>query len=211
MIKTIVFDFGGVIITLDPQQAVERFRQLGLADAEKKLDPYTQQGIFGDLELGKITGEEFRQEFSQLVGHEVTYEECRHAWLGYCKELPQRNLDVLKKLKQEGYMLILLSNTNEFMQSWADSPQFDGQGNGIRHYFDAIYRSYEVKMMKPADMFFRHVLTQEQLFPHETLFVDDGPRNVAVASQIGFLTYCPANGADWTKEIYEFLEVKNKD
>ena len=37
-IKTIIFDLGGVIITLDPQQAVNRFKALGLADAEERLD-----------------------------------------------------------------------------------------------------------------------------------------------------------------------------
>lgn len=206
MIKNIVFDFGGVVITLNQQQAIERFKQLGLADAEERLDPYTQQGIFGDLELGKISGEEFRQELSRLVNRDVSYEECRYAWLGYCGELPRRNLVALRKLRAEGYRIIMLSNTNEFMQSWAESPEFDGEGHGVRDYFDAIYRSYEVKLMKPADMFFRHVLSQERLFPHETLFVDDGPRNVASASQIGFRTYCPENGADWTKDIYEYLK-----
>ena len=208
MIKTIVFDFGGVIITLDQQQAIQRFEQLGLTNAAEMLDPYTQHGLFGDLEIGKISGEEFRQELCKLVGREVSYDECRHAWLGYHKELPKRNLQFLRKLRAEGYRVIMLSNTNEFMQSWAESTEFDGEGHGIRDYFDAIYRSYEVKMMKPADMFFRHVLTQEKIFPSETLFVDDGPRNVAVASQIGFRTFCPENGSDWTHDVYALLNAK---
>ena len=52
MIKTIIFDLGGVVITLAQQQAVERFKALGLEDAEQRLDSYTQSGIFGDLEHG---------------------------------------------------------------------------------------------------------------------------------------------------------------
>ena len=68
MIKTILFDMGGVVITLDQRQAIERFKSLGLADAEQRLDAYTQQGIFGDLEAGKITDEEFRHgEFFVLA------------------------------------------------------------------------------------------------------------------------------------------------
>lgn len=205
MIKTIVFDFGGVVITLDHAQAVRSFAALGLKDAEAQLDPYTQSGLFGDLEMGLMTGEEFRQRLSKMVGHELTYDECRNAWLSYHCDLPKRNLQLLLKLREEGYRVVMLSNTNEFMQSWAESPAFDGEGHSIRHYFDAIYRSYELKMMKPDDRIFRHVLTQEQIFPAETLFVDDGPRNVAAASQIGFRTFCPKNGEDWTKEIYNYL------
>ena len=78
MIKNIIFDLGGVIITIDQPEAVRRFASLGLPDAEKALDPYTQSGIFGDLEAGKITDEEFRVAFSQLVGREVTWEECQY-------------------------------------------------------------------------------------------------------------------------------------
>lgn len=206
MIKNIVFDFGGVIITLDHSQAVKSFASLGLKDAEAQLDPYTQQGLFGDLEMGLLTGEEFRQGLSKMIGREVSYDECRKAWLSYHCDLPERNLDILLKLRSEGYRVIMLSNTNEFMQSWAESTAFDGHGHSIRYYFDSIYRSYELKMMKPDDRIFRHVLTQEKIFPYETLFVDDGPRNVATASQIGFRTFCPKNGEDWTKEIYNYLK-----
>ena len=206
MIRNIIFDLGGVILTLDQPQAVRRFEALGLKDAEQRLDPYTQQGIFGDLEEGKIDAEAFRLELSKLIGREVSFDECCYAWQGYAKELPQRNLDALKKLRSEGYRLILLSNTNPYMMEWVDSPRFDGQGLGIRDYMDACYLSYEMKVMKPADSFFRRVLMAEKIPPSACLFVDDGPRNVAAASQIGIRTYCPENGADWTEEIYSHLK-----
>lgn len=206
MIRNIIFDLGGVILTLDQPQAVRRFEALGLKDAEQRLDPYTQQGIFGDLEEGKIDAEAFRLELSKLIGREVSCDECCYAWQGYAKELPQRNLDALKKLRSEGYRLILLSNTNPYMMEWVDSPRFDGQGHGIRDYMDACYLSYEMKVMKPADSFFRRVLMAEKIPPSACLFVDDGPRNVAAASQIGIRTYCPENGADWTEEIYSYLK-----
>lgn len=206
MIRNIIFDLGGVILTLDQPQAVRRFEALGLKDAEQRLDPYTQQGIFGDLEEGKIDAETFRLELGKLIGREVSFEECCYAWQGYAKELPQRNLDALRKLRSEGYRLILLSNTNPYMMEWVDSPRFDGQGHSIRDYMDACYLSYEMKVMKPADSFFRRVLMAEQTPPSACLFVDDGPRNVAAASQIGIRTFCPENGADWTQDIYSYLK-----
>ena len=206
MIKNIIFDLGGVIITISHQEALRRFQRLGLKDAERQLDPYTQNGIFGDLEEGKITAEDFRRELSRMVGRELTYGECQHAWHGYRADLPQRNLDALKKLKQQHYRLILLSNTNPFMMDWAECEEFDGKGNPIQHYFDALYMSYRVKAMKPSEQFFRHVIDQEQINPEETLFVDDGPRNVAVAESLGIHTFCPKNGEDWTDEIYDYLK-----
>jgi len=192
-------------MTLDHPEAVRRFKALGLANAEEQLDAYTQTGIFGDLEHGKITAEDFIREISKQVGHEVSYEACRHAWLGYCKEVPARNLTVLQELRSKGYRVILLSNTNSFMMSWVMSDEFDGKGHPLSYYMDACYCSYQLGVMKPDETFFRKVMMSEQILPSETLFVDDGPRNVAAASQIGIKTFCPENGADWTQEIYQYL------
>lgn len=207
VIKNIVFDLGGVIMTLDPAEALCRFKALGLSDAERYLDAYTQSGIFGNLEEGKITAEDFRSKLSSLTGHELTFDECKHAWLGYRKDVPQRNLDLLKELRAKGYRLILLSNTNPFMMDWALSSEFDGKGSSLNDYFDALYLSYRLGIMKPAPDFFRQVLDNENILPEETLFVDDGPRNVEAAGKLGFMTMCPDDGSDWTGELRSLLHL----
>ena len=192
-------------MTIDQNQAVSRFKEIGLTEAESYLDPYTQTGVFAELEEGLITAEDFRRELSEIIGKDLSFDECEYAWRGYCKELPQRNLDALVKLKQEGYRLILLSNTNPFMMHWALSDQFDRNGHSLNDYFDALYLSYQNRMMKPNEHFFRKMMMSEKILPQETLFVDDGPRNVAAASELGIHTFCPVNGADWTEDIYHYL------
>ena len=195
MIKTVIFDMGGVIITLNHDEAVRRFSALGLQKADEVLNPYCQAGIFGDLEEGKLSLEEYQEALEKMVGRKLSFD-----------EVPANKLAALRKLKEEGYRVILLSNTNPYMSSWTDSTEFSGDGHAIGEYFDALYRSYEVKLMKPDDRFFRYVLTQEKILPEDALFVDDGPRNCAAASELGIRTYCPQNGADWTEEIYKFLK-----
>lgn len=205
MIKNILFDLGGVVMTIDQSQAVKRFKEIGLVDAEAQLDPYTQKGIFGELEEGKISALEFRVELGKIIGRELTHEECLYAWRGYSKEVPPRNLDALRKLHAEGYKLILLSNTNPYMMEWAMSNDFDGMGNSIDSYFDMSFRSYECGMMKPSNFFFRHVIDTAGINPEETLFLDDGEANVKSASELGIRTFLTTNGGDWTKEIYKYL------
>lgn len=205
MVKTIVFDLGGVIMTINHSKAVERFKEIGLTDAEKHLDPYTQKGIFGDLECGRIDADTFRTELSKLAGKEITHDECLYAWKGYCEDVPKRNLNALRKLRAEGYRVVLLSNTNPFIMSWAMSGDFDGEGHSLADYMDACYLSYKYRMMKPDEQLFRKVLMEEHSAPADMLFVDDGPRNVATASEVGYHTYCPENGSDWTEEIYKYI------
>lgn len=207
IIKNIIFDLGGVVMTLDPIEALRRFKKLGLNEAERYLDAYTQSGIFGNLEEGKITAEDFRRELSSLIGRELTFEECKNAWLGYRKDVPLRNLDMLEELRNLGYRLILLSNTNPFMMDWALSTEFDGKGSSLADYFDSLYLSYRLGVMKPDAGFFMQVIESEKILPEETLFVDDGPRNVEAAGKLGFMTICPANGSDWTGELRSILHL----
>ena len=211
MIKTILFDMGGVVITLAQPQAIERFKALGLKDAEQRLDAYTQQGIFGDLESGKITDEVFRRELSVLVGRKLTWQECLNAWKGYCGDVPKRNLRKMKELRERGYRVVLLSNTNPFMMSWVMSNEFDGEGHSLAYYLDAAYESYKCGAMKPDAKFFNAVIEGERLIPSETLFIDDGPRNIEAAKALGIQTLLVKNGEDWTGKLEDMLSSIDKE
>lgn len=206
MIKTLFFDLGGVVMTITPDVALQHFKALGLTDAENYLDSYTQTGIFGDLESGKITEDDFRSELSKLVGRELSWQECQEGWLGYRGEVAEKKLQKIQALRERGYRVVLTSNTNPYMMAWAEQGDFDGKGNPITHYFDAVYCSFRLRTMKPSSEFFTRILQAEKELPGNVLFIDDGPRNVAAASQMGIHTMLAENGGDWTEEIDKYLQ-----
>ena len=205
MIKNIAFDLGGVVLALSYEQAVKRFEEVGLKDARQELDAFEQRGIFGDLESGRITAEDFRRELSKMVGRELTADECYQAWHGYVDHVPKRNLEALLSLRARGYRVCLLSNTNPYMMQWADK-DFDGEGHPISYFFDALYLSFECKVMKPRREIFELMLQGQQSTPEETLFVDDGRRNVEMAASMGMQTLCPQNNEDWTEALEALLK-----
>jgi putative hydrolase of the HAD superfamily len=207
LIRNIAFDLGGVVIALSYEQAVKRFEEIGLSDARKHLDAFCQQGIFGGLEKGLITPEQFRTEISRLVGRELSHDECRYAWHGYVEAVPQRNLQMLLKLRQLGYKVCLLSNTNPYMMQWAMSNEFDGNGHSIEYYFDHLYLSYQCKQMKPSPEIFRMMLEGQQSSPEETLFIDDGQKNIEAAKALGIQTLFPKNNEDWTDPLAKLLGI----
>ena len=207
-IKNIAFDLGGVVIALSYEQAVRRFEEIGLKDARQHLDAFHQRGIFGDLERGIITTEEFRIELGKLIGREVSYEECLYAWHGYVEYVPQKNLQMLLKLRQLGYKVCLLSNTNPFMMQWAMSNEFDGNGHSMDYYFDNLYLSYKYKYMKPSPEIFKIMLEGQQSSAEETLFIDDGQKNVEAAKKLGMKTLFPENNEDWTMPLAKLLGIE---
>jgi putative hydrolase of the HAD superfamily len=198
MIKNVVFDFGGVVVALSYEKAVKRFEEIGLRDARRHLDPFHQTGIFGQLEMGQIDKETFRLQLSQLIGSEVTADACHYAWQGFVEAVPKRNLDMLLWLRQQGYHVCLLSNTNPYMMDWARSSALGGEGHPIDYYFDRLYLSYQLKVMKPSEEIFLKMLASEQTHAEETLFIDDGRANVETAARLGMQTLCPQNNEDWT-------------
>lgn len=205
MIKNIAFDLGGVVLALSYEQAVKRFEEVGLKDARQQLDAFEQRGIFGDLESGRITAEDFRRELSKMVGRQLTMDECFQAWHGYVDHVPKRNLTELLSLRERGYRVCLLSNTNPYMMQWANK-DFDGEGHPISYFFDALYLSYKCKVMKPRREIFEMMLQGQQASPEETLFVDDGRRNVEMAASMGMQTLCPQNNEDWTEALEALLK-----
>lgn len=198
------------MLALSFEQAVKRFEEIGLADARQRLDAFEQKGIFGDLESGRISAEDFRRELSLLVGRELSMDDCYQAWHGYVDHVPKRNLEAILSLRAKGYKVCLLSNTNPFMMQWADN-DFDGEGHPIGYFFDAMYLSYECKAMKPRREIFEMMLKGQQAQPEETLFVDDGPRNVEAAKALGMQTLCPQNNEDWIEPLEAMLRISSSD
>lgn len=205
--RHIVFDLGGVVFRLDKMIAIQRFKEIGVTRVEEFLDDYAQKGIFGDLEAGILTAEQYRDELSRIVGKPLSMEQLEYAWTGYAAELYQRNFDALLHLRQEGLPVALLSNTNPFMMRWARSNAFDGNGHGLDYYFDRLYLSYEMRMMKPAPEIFEAMIEGEGTEPGNILFIDDSARNCQAAAALGIRTLNPDNGGDWRHDVYSFLGI----
>ena len=195
----------GVVAPADLSIVINKFKALGLEDIEKYLNMVRQQGFFGDFETGLIDKEEFRIRVGKEVGREVSMDECRDAYMGFFSTVPERNLELFRKLRAEGYRLSLLSNTNPFIVEWALSKEFDGHGHSLDEYLDSMYLSYELKVMKPDERIYRLMLESEKVAPSQVLFIDDGPKNIAAARQIGINVIQATNGEDWTENVLRFL------
>ena len=204
MIKNIVFDFGGVIADISRDKAVQAFFKIGLEDAEIRLDKYHQTGIFQELEEGKLSADEFREELSKLCSRVLTKEEVQQAWMGFITGIDIRKLDYILELKKS-YRIYILSNTNPYVMSWACSPEFSSQGKSLADYCDKLYLSYQLGCTKPDKGIFYHMLEDSGMVPSETLFVDDGDSNVRIGKELGMHTFKPKNGVDWREELSRLL------
>ena len=208
MIKDIVFDFGGVLTTIDTNRALSLFEALGVNDPKEYINSYCQKGPFFELENGDIDAEEFCKALGKICNRDITYEEAKHAWCGFITEVHTEYLEFLQQLRAH-YRLSVLSNTNPFIQSWARSPQFTPCSKSLDDYFDILFLSYQMKASKPGDEIYRKMLTAGSMIPEETLFIDDSDKNLEVAAQNGIKTLKVENGEDWREKLMKYLETNH--
>ncbi len=205
MIKDIVFDFGGVLTTIDPNVALKRFAALGVENPGEMINSYCQKGAFFALENGDITAVEFCHELSAMCNREISIDEAKHAWMGFIVEVHTYLLEFLQSLRGK-YRLSVLSNTNPFIQSWACSPEFTPEGKSLKEYFDMLFFSFELNSSKPSHEIYLKMLEQGKMVAHETLFLDDGVKNINAAAELGIKTLKVENGGDWRKALQDILE-----
>lgn len=204
MIKNILFDFGGVLIDADLEASSEKFRSLGMENISEYLNLYCQNGLFYGVESGELDRDGFRKAFSEVVKKEVSDTELEDAWMAIVKGI---NLDKLKWIEAHrgDLKFYLLSNINPYVFDWAESEDFTELGKPIGYYFDKMFASYQIKLTKPKEDVFKYVMENAPLKPEETLFVDDGAKNIETAQRLGFQTYQPQNGENWIAKLEELL------
>ena len=183
MIKAIVFDIGGVLIGLDLARCIRAFEDiLGFYRITELLDPYHQKGIYGEMEAGRITGEEFRTLVladSRPGSKPSDVDRCMGALL---TGMTQDTVDTVKELATR-YPLYLLSNNNPIAM-----PIITGmfRENGLGpETFKGQFISSEMRLLKPSREIYEATIEGIGLPAGEILFIDDNEANVMAAREAG--------------------------
>lgn len=189
-IETIIFDFGGVVIDIDPQLTMTEFGKLG----SRKLDAdQTQdliQNIIRKFEKGIFTPEVFRTKLKDFLHIEdATDQQIDDAWNALLFDIPGKRIKAIEQAKQH-YQILLLSNSNEIHY---DLYVRDLQLRfGYREFDDLFHKSYfsfDLHLAKPDSEIFEFVIHQHKLDRAKTLFIDDTEENILTAHKLGLCTF----------------------
>jgi putative hydrolase of the HAD superfamily len=195
MIKSIIFDFGDVFLTLDKSATNKHLKQQGISE----LDSESLQ-INDVYEKGLISTNEFIDHYTKKF-EGLTCSEFKKAWNSILIEFPQHRLEFLKELKASGtYKLILLSNTNELHIDWVK--RHISVFKEFRDCFDQFYLSHEIHFRKPNADIFEFVISENNLIPQETLFVDDTLEHTLTANSLGIHTWHLQVGKEEVTELF---------
>ena len=195
-IKTIMFDMGGVLINLNKQACIDAYKALGYDRVEEFIGNYLQKGPFLDLESGQISPEQFRDAIRREIPRPVTDRQIDDAFIAFLVDMPDYTLDMLLQLKKR-YQIFLLSNTNGIIMDYVRRHIFNRQGWSMEHYFDRMFLSYQMGLVKPDPAIFEQVVAETGILPSETLFLDDSSKNTETAEKLGFRAFVVTQGEDF--------------
>lgn len=188
-IETIIFDFGGVIIDIDPQLTMNEFAKLGSRELNPEETHDLIYNIIRKFEKGIFTPEVFRKKMKDFLRIEATDQQFDDSWNALLFDIPGKRLKSIEKAK-EHYQILLLSNSNEIhydlylrdLQLRFGYTEFDD-------LFHKSYFSFDLHMAKPDPEIFEFVIYQHDLDPSKTLFIDDTEENLVTARSLGLCTY----------------------
>lgn len=178
MINSIIFDFGDVFINLDKEKSRAAFEKLGLAVMNQDL--LMQNDLY---EKGKISEDDFLKSIQKQIP-KVSILEIKSAWNAIIGDFPLERLEFLQLLSEK-YKLFLLTNTDK------THIQFFEDKVGISFYsafyqcFEKVYYSFEMGMRKPDCAIYSKIISNHNLNPKSTLFVDDKFDNIESAKSLG--------------------------
>ncbi len=204
-VKNIIFDLGCVLVGLNPQRCINAFRHVGCGVLASYVEEHRTEDLFLDTELGRISQSEFCDEVRRLSLTDTTDADIVWAWNQLLTEIPARKLERLQALKDAGYRIFLLSNTNIMHWEHCRDHLFTLLGKQADDYFERIFLSYEMHLAKPDPEIFAQTLRQAGIKAEETLFVDDLEANIQAAAQMGISTLHETSGVEWLK--WEFNKL----
>ena len=179
MIKTIIFDIGGVLIGYDWKAYMMK-----LFHGDEKLVDTLLANIFKDkrwdeVDRGVLTEDELIDSFSQDVPElrseiKLFWDTCGDALWQY--DFTHEWID---DLKARGYQLLFLSNWSDQIYRLA-AKQLD-----FLPKLDGGVFSYKVKLIKPDHAIYNTLIERYDLNPSECVFLDDKIENIEAARECG--------------------------
>lgn len=212
----LLFDFGVVLTGLSKQRCIEALHKSGCGRIAYYVDECRQEDLFHELEVGgsieTFCNEARRQSaYTDETGNfhpcTATDEQICRAWNELLTGIPVEKLRMIWHLRHDlGYRTAILSNTNEIHWQKAVSEFFTVDGLTVEDYFDDIYLSCRLGMVKPDDNIYQEVKRLSAPGIENFFFIDDSEKNCRAAERNGIHAFHDRNGDKWMQAIGPWLE-----
>ena len=178
-IDTVVFDLGGVLIDWDPRHL---YRQL-FSDPEE-MEVFLRDVVSPDWNAEQDSGRTWAEATALLLEEHPQHEDMIRAYVERWDDMLggpiEGTVAILSEVREAGLRVYALTNwsAETFPRARALFPFLE--------WFGGIVVSGDEGIRKPDPEIWRRTIERFGLDPAATVYIDDMPRNVEVATELGF-------------------------
>ncbi len=203
MIKNILFDFGGVMVSIEnwPVKFVERENNLEKWYIYEKI-----KYLIVDYAKWKVDTLNFRKWLISKLGKGLWEQLFERWWHREWAKINPEIIQFVEILKEKWYKCYILSDTNPIHAS----------SNETRHIYDIFddkILSYEIGICKREDTwnnttkFFDYALNKLNIKAEDSIFIDDLQENCDVANRVGIKTIWAQNSKQVISDLSGILNI----
>jgi HAD superfamily hydrolase (TIGR01509 family) len=175
-IKAVLFDFGGVLAELRGEAQL-----LGLLKDRMTREQMWSTWSASPAVRAHETGQISVDEFSRRIVDELTLTVAPEDFLaGFSDWIVGPFADTHALIRDVAATRTTALVTNTSAAHW---PVIESLG--ILPHMHHVFASYQIGRIKPDREYYEFVLSKMGLVPHEAVFLDDSPINVAAARELG--------------------------
>lgn len=175
----IVFDLGAVLIDWNPRHLYRK-----LFDDEAAMERFLREICSPEWNAEQDSGRLWSDAVALLSAdypeHKTLIQAYWDRWDEMLAGPIHGTVDILERLKREGYELHALTNWS------AETFPVARERYGFLQHFETILVSGEEKMKKPDHRIFRLLLERIGHPAERCVFIDDSAKNIEAASGLGF-------------------------
>jgi 2-haloacid dehalogenase len=182
MIRTVIFDLGGVLIDWNPDYVFKT-----IFSDEKELKWFYEHICTPDWNEEQDAGRDLTEATEMLVKQYPDHEQNIRAYYGRWEEMLKGpihdTVEIFRELKEGGkYHLLALTNWSH--QTFPIAlERFD-----FLHWFHGRVVSGEERTRKPFRDIYMTLITRYDVDPSTAVYIDDNERNLVTARELGMQT-----------------------
>ena len=192
----IVFDYGDVLAKNEKDEYNKFIKiSFNLSDEELKNILLLKNNYL----LTNESEKKFWQKFASHNGwniQDIWYNMLEKVKIS-CLKINEKVLDIVKKLKQNNYKVVIFANTIK-------DKAYIREQSGHFSYFDEIFLSCNIGLRKPDPNVFFFLMDKLEKKPEFIVFVDDKIRNVMAAKRLGIKSILFRNAGELEKKLEKY-------
>ncbi len=184
--KTIIFDFGNILLPLDYPKCFAAFKKVLGIDFSTGLPDNTKAHLFR-YEKGEINTESFLWHLQQF-NPQAEIRDIIAAWNTLLVPVPGYRFDMIASLRDK-YNVVMLSNINDMHMNWihSDLKKRLDISDFREQYFDQVFYSHLIGYRKPDETCYAYVQAELGIENgKDILFIDDLAINIDAAKKFGW-------------------------